>query len=214
MEKNNSQNKPYYTQRNNEIKPGSACNVTAMIMALSAAGWPVDRLSDSAHSQPEDALMFFLCNDRSVRDAWLKVDPSRRYPPNEWHPVLAYGTNLFLRQKGLLGDEADAVEFSERRSLSQFIRALDFGGACVTSGLFTFKSKKVCGHVVAVVGYKTDEEGNVVSLIIDDPWGDYRTYYENVRGNDIEMPIADFKKIIRPAGQDIKIGHIIMKFRG
>lgn len=78
MQINNSQNKPYYTQRNNEIKPGSACNVTAMIMALSAAGWPVDRLSDSAHSQPEDALMFFLCNDRSVRDAWLKVDPSRR----------------------------------------------------------------------------------------------------------------------------------------
>ena len=214
MEKNNSQNKPYYTQRNNEIKPGSACNVTAMIMALSAAGWPVDRLSDSAHSQPEDALMFFLCNDRSVRDAWLKVDPSRRYPPNEWHPVLAYGTNLFLRHKGLLGEGADAVEFSERRSLSQFIRTIDFGGACVTSGLFTFKNKKVGGHVVAVVGYKTDEDGNIMSLLIDDPWGDYRTFYENTKGNDIEMPLSDFKKIIRPAGMDIKIGHTIMKFRG
>ena len=214
MKKNNSENKPYYTQRNNQLKPNSACNVTAMIMALSAAGWPVDRLSDSKHAQPEDALMFFLNNDKYVLEAWRKVDPAGSYPPNEWHPVLAYGTNLFLRQKGLLGDEADAVEFSERRSLSQFIRAIDFGGTCVTSGLFTFKNKKVCGHVVAVVGYKTDAEGNVLSLVIDDPWGDYRTRYENVRGNDIEMPVADFKKIIRPAGQDIKIGHIIIKFRG
>ena len=214
MQINNSQNKPYYTQRNNEIKPGSACNVTSMIAALAAAGWPVDRLSDSRHSQPEDALMFFLNNDKSVRDAWMKVDPAGRYPPNEWHPVLAYGTNLFLRHKGLLGEDADAVEFSERRSLSQFIRAIDSGGACVTSGLFTFRNRKVCGHVVAVVGYRTDEDGNTVSLIIDDPWGDYRTYYESVRGNDIEMPLADFKRIIRPAGQDTKIGHIIMKFIG
>lgn len=65
-----------------------------------------------------------------------------------------------------------------------------------------------------MVGYKADEDGNIMSLLIDDPWGDYRTFYENTKGNDIEMPLSDFKKIIRPAGMDIKIGHTIMKFRG
>lgn len=45
MKKNNSENKPYYTQRNNKLKPNGACNVTSMIAALSAAGWDVDKLA-------------------------------------------------------------------------------------------------------------------------------------------------------------------------
>ena len=49
MTKNNSKNKDYFTQRNNELKPNGACNVTSMINALNAASWPVAQLAMDKH---------------------------------------------------------------------------------------------------------------------------------------------------------------------
>ena len=92
MYKNNSKGKPYYTQRNNKIKPGSSCNVTSMVAALSAAGWPVEKMA-SGGRQPEDELMRFILTDAACDRKWRMLDPQGRIPPNEWHAVLAYGTN-------------------------------------------------------------------------------------------------------------------------
>ena len=88
MTQNNSKDKPYYTQRNNRLKPNGACNVTAMIAALCAAGWAVEQLATEQYAQPEDALMHFILADSRVDAYWKKVDPAGHYAPNEWHPVL------------------------------------------------------------------------------------------------------------------------------
>ncbi len=211
MKKNNSENKPYYTQRNNKLKPGGACNITSMVAALSAAGWDVGKLSTKEYPQPEDALMHFILADRRVDSYWRKIDAAGNYPPNEWHPVLAYGTNLFLRERGLIAFGENAVEWGEKRSLSDIQNVLLEGGSAVLSGVFTAEGKKTIGHVVACVGYRTDEDGNITHFILDDSWGDYHTEYADTNGNDIEMSLADFKSMIRSCNQDWKMAHIVRK---
>lgn len=211
MKKNNSKNKPYYTQRNNKLRPNGACNVTSMIAAFSAAGWDVDKLATKEYPQPEDALMHFILADKDVDSFWRKLDPPGRYAPNEWHAVLAYGTNLYMKQCGLLAEGESAVEWGERRSVSDIQKTLDEGGAAVLSGVFVAEGKKTIGHVVACVGYKTDDSGKISHFVIDDSWGDYRTEYANQNGNDVEMPLADFKAMIRSCNMDFKMAHLIRK---
>lgn len=214
MTKNNSKNKDYFTQRNNELKPNGACNVTSMINALNAASWPVAQLANERFSQPEDALMDFIKTDRRVNIVWKKFDPSGSYAPNEWHPVLAYGTNLYLQEKGLLRKGDAAVEFGEDRKLFDIIRQIDDGGAAVLSGLFVAHGKKTIGHVVACVGYTTDNKNDVDALILDDPWGNYHTEYADPNGNDIIMPIEDFKKLIRHCGNlGSKMCHLVRMYK-
>lgn len=211
MKKNNSENKPYYTQRNNKLKPNGACNVTSMIAALSAAGWDVDKLATKEYPQPEDALMHFILADKAVDTFWRKLDPSGRYAPNEWHPVLAYATNLYMRQCGLLGVKETAVEWREDRKLEVIQETLKNGGAAVLSGVFVAEGKKTIGHVVACVGYKTDDSGKITHFILDDSWGNYQTEYADHNGNDVEMPLADFISCIRPCGLKVKMAHLVRK---
>ncbi|MBR0101011.1 MAG: C39 family peptidase, partial [Treponema sp.] len=175
MVQNNSKNKPYYTQRNNALKPNCACNVTAMIAALLAAGYAVEQLATEKFRQPEDALMDFIVHDERTLALWKVLDPSRHNAPNEWHPVLALGTNLFLRERGLVGKDVNAVEWGEWRSKSQITETIRNGGAAVLSGLFPAGGRKTIGHVVACVGFKEDDEGNITHFIIDDSWGNYHT---------------------------------------
>ena len=211
MKKNNSENKPYYTQRNNKLKPNGACNVTSMIAALSAAGWDVSKLATKEYPQPEDALMHFILADKTVDSFWRKLDPPGRYAPNEWHPVLAYATNLYLRQCGLLGVKETAVEWREDRKLEVIQETLKNGGAAVLSGVFVAEGKKTIGHVVACVGYKTDDSVKITHFILDDSWGNYQTEYADHNGNDVEMPLADFISCIRPCGLKVKMAHLIRK---
>lgn len=211
MKKNNSENKPYYSQRNNKLKPNGACNVTSMIAALSAAGWDVDKLATKEYPQPEDALMHFILADKVVDSYWRKIDPAGRYAPNEWHPVLAYGTNRYMRQCGLLGIEETAVEWREDRKLEVVQETLKNGGSAVLSGIFTAEGKKTIGHVVACVGFKTDDAGKITHFILDDSWGNYHTEYSDHNGNDVEMPLEDFKTMIRHCNMDVKMAHLIRK---
>ena len=211
MKKNNSENKPYYTQRNNKLKPEGACNVTSMIAALSAAGWNVEKLATKDYPQPEDALTHFILADKTVDTFWRKLDPSGRYAPNEWHPVLAYGTNRYMRQCGLLGIEETAVEWREDRKLEVVQETLKNGGSAVLSGIFTAEGKKTIGHVVACVGFKTDDAGKITHFILDDSWGNYHTEYADHNGNDVEMPLEDFKMMIRHCNMDVKMAHLIRK---
>lgn len=214
MKKNNSVEKPYYSQRNNALKPEGACNVTAMISALSAAGWPVEKLADKTYPQPEDALMHFMLADPDVDKEWHRIDRACRFPPNEWHPLLAFGTNKFLEKKGIAERGTAAVCWGENRYADDLKKAIDGGGSAVVSGLFEFQSGKALGHVVAVVGYKTDDAGKLASFTLDDPWGNYHTKYADANGNDIDMPVDDFVSIIRSAGSALKCGHIVYKYGG
>jgi hypothetical protein len=205
---NNSAGKPYFTQRNNKIKPGSSCNVTSMIIALSAAGWPVESLGDNGE-QPEDALMRFINTDAATLNRWKQLDPGGRTPPNEWHEVLALGTNRLLRSHGI---DSSPVTFRADVTPKTIIDAVNAGGAVVVSGRFPQKGTAPIDHVVAVVGYR-EEAQDLISFIIDDPWGDYHTGYANHNGNDIILSLDDFDALIKPQGRACKKwGHIVTGF--
>lgn len=198
MYRNNSEGKPYYTQRNNKIKPGSSCNVTSMVAALSAAGWPVERMA-SGGRQPEDELMRFILTDAACDRKWRTLDPEGRIPPNEWHAVLAYGTNRWLLG---LGYPPGIVEWRECASLSELQGQVNRGGAVVASGRFPWQGKRL-DHMVAIVG--TDEAG----FIIDDPWGDWRDGYATVKGDDIPLSQSQAVQMLKPLGSVKKWAHLV-----
>lgn len=209
MTKNNSKDKPYYTQRNNRLKPNGACNVSAMVAALSAAGWAVETLGTQKYPQPEDSLMDFILSSNACQNMWKRLDPCGKCPPNEWHPVLAYGTNLWLESSGLCSK--NVVEWREDIFFSDIIKNIDAGGSYVCSGVFVAQGKKTIGHVVAVVGYESSDEAT--DFIIDDSWGDYHTEYASHNGNDVKMPLGDFMRLMRPCGFVRKMGHFVRPFK-
>lgn len=201
MYKNNSKGKSYYTQRNNKIKPASSCNVTSIILALSAAGWPIDKMASNG-KQPEDELLRFIMTDKVVEGKWKQLDPAGIYPPNEWHECLALGANRWLSQQGY---KQKGVIFLSSLTLDQIISNIEKGGSAVVSGKFKDNGREI-DHVVAVVGYEDS------GLIIDDPWGDYRDEYATIKGNDIPLARADFFNLVKPQGRAVKYGHLVAKY--
>lgn len=201
MYKNNSKGKPYYTQRNNKIKPGSSCNVTSMVAALSAAGWPVEKMA-SGGRQPEDELMRFILTDAACDRKWRMLDPQGRIPPNEWHAVLAYGTNRWLLG---LGYPSGIVEWKENATLAEIQDQVNKGGAAVVSGQFPCQGGKL-DHVVAVVGY------DAAGFIIDDPWGDWHDGYITTKGDDISLTQSEALQMLKPLGSVKKWAHLVRPY--
>jgi len=204
-EVDNGAGKPYRSQRDNKEKPASACNVTSMIIALCAAGWPVDKFSQ-CDEQPEDLLMRFIYSDAATLQRWKQIDPKGSIPPNQWHAVLAYGTGRFLKT---FGYNATAVTWRDSVSVEEITTAINDGGAAVVSGEFRQNGRPL-HHIVAVTGYGNDKNG--FYFIIDDPWGCYVSDYKNHSGKGIRMPIADFNRIMKPQYAARKWAHIIRKF--
>lgn len=201
MYKNNSKGKPYYTQRNNKIKPGSSCNVTSMVAALSAAGWPVEKMA-SGGRQPEDELMRFILTDAACDRKWRMLDPQGKIPPNEWHAVLAYGTNRWLLG---LGYPSGIVEWKENATLAEIQDQVNKGGAAVVSGQFPCQGGKL-DHVVAVVGY------DAAGFIIDDPWGDWHDGYATVNGDDIGLRHSEALQMLKPLQSVKKWAHLVRPY--
>ncbi len=204
MTKNNSQYKDYYTQRNNEIEPEASCNVTAMVQALSVAGWPLPK---GRHKQPEDNLMDFIRHDKTVLKKWRRIDPQGKYPPNQWHDLLCLGTNLWLDAGGIEG--AEYIALLRCFGFEDFKALIDRGGAAVFSGRFKTRRGSI-GHIVAGVGYYMGREDE--GILIDDPYGDYHSKYSAVTGNDVAMPKDDFVNLLRPLGKEEKLAHYIPRF--
>jgi len=205
-ERNNGADKPYYTQRNNKEKAVSACNVTSIIIALSTAGYPMEKFSPCGE-QPEDLLMRFIYSDNATLNRWKQLDPKGSIPPNQWHAVLAYGTVRWLKT---FGYDSAYVVFHEAVSREEIVSLIDDGGAAVISGVFPQEGKSLLNHIVTITGYGTDKNG--FYFIIDDPWGDYHTGYKNQRGKAVKMPIEDFDKMMKPQPQEKKWAHIVRRF--
>ena len=211
----------YYSQRNNRIRPLETCATTAMVDALVASGV---LLPDTAGEQPEDALTHFLEHDPRVVDfyrnndqAWIRELQAAGRPPNEIHPVLAYGTNLWLGRP-------DLVRFTWSATLTGIANALLHKHAVVVSGEWPCAMRdgsiKEIGHVVAVVGFETAQDnlgdgshldGELISaFIIDDPYGDYRTLYREHRGDDVVCSLSDFRAFTKTRHQSgSKLAHFI-----
>ncbi len=197
MRIDNSAPGEYYSQRNNRILPYSACNVTAAVGALVAAGRIVPHKKGE---QAEDALMEFINTDSWCLKKWHDLDTAGKIPPQEYHAVLALGINRWI------GDDHvdDLIEGLMPFDILDHLKA---GGTCIVSGVFPTTK----GHFVAVVGAVYDDKERLEAFIIDDPWGNYLTRYADQRGDGVEMPFADWARIIRPEGAIPKRVHLIRR---
>jgi len=201
---NNSDGKAYYSQRNNELNPGSSCNVTSMVSGLVSAGWP---LPAGKFKQPEDNLLDFILSSPAVQKRWDAIDPKHKTPPNQIHELLCLGTNLWVEH--LRGPE---ILLIWQLSLVDIRDAINQGGAVVVSGRFQDERSGEIGHIVAAVGYQADDDGKVTHVILDDPWGDYESHYRIQRGDDIFMPVLDWMTMIREQNNPLKFGHVIKRY--
>lgn len=217
---NISTGKKYLTQRDNKIKPFGTCNTTSMCMALTYSGKVMPGKKDE--EQYEDLLTSFLLTDPRVLAYYERIDPvnyaawkanpssPKVIPPNEYHAVLAYGTNLWMNAK--------VVSFTTTSNLAAILYSLIQNRAVVLSGLWSGLR-----HIVCAVGFVTTQQNilsasspadidlnKVTSIIVDDPFGNYKTKYQDVNGNDISVTLVDFKVICREFNSDIKWAHMIL----
>ncbi|MBI9103753.1 MAG: hypothetical protein JEY99_15160 [Spirochaetales bacterium] len=207
---NRSEDSEYHTQLNNKYIPLQSCNSTSMIMALKQAGYNFDHIID----QPEDLLttLIFSMDDDKIKElapwAWDDRKDEPRIPPNEIHAVLEWATNHMM-----MGREVD--HFTTNPSICTLIATILTGGGVVLSGVFPYKNKTI-GHMVSLAGIVTNRDDNnaelenITHFIIDDPHGNFRTDYKDVRGNNIKITKEEFYSIFRDTdNRERKWAHII-----
>ncbi|MGD9679021.1 MAG: C39 family peptidase [Vulcanibacillus sp.] len=203
---NNSTDKKYLTQRDNVIRPLETCTPTSVVMALTYSGIQ----TPLSKNQLEDDFITFMNTDSRVIDFyknnpenWIRQLYIKKVPANEIHVVVAYSANLWVNQEKI-------VRFTSTASLRNILQHLFIGNCCVVSGKWPYLNKNnekiFIDHVVCVVGFKTTQTKiknreidieKVTDIIIDDPFGNYQTLYEDHNGNDIYMPINDFNSIVK-----------------
>lgn len=195
MTVNYSKGSDYHTQRNNKVVPWSSCNTTSAIMALKQAGYG---MPSHVKGQPEDALSKHLRTDEAYRKmmalapwAFERKSGNPIYSPQEVHSVLEWGINSWI------GHDAD--HFTTAATMADLLGYLDTNGGVMLSGRFPLPGGEM-GHIVSLAGYILAGE-QLTHWIIDDPYGDWRTEYRTVKGNDIALSVSDFELIFeRPGG--------------
>ena len=209
FEINLSRDSDYCTQINNKLIPYEACNTTAAIMALEAAGIAYPQKSGE---QPEDTMTsYFLAN----KDVWDKFKREHKgawkagFLPQNISGTLAWGINEYIGK--------DVDHFIKTGSLQLMIWHLLNGKPLIMSGSFT-KS----GHFVAVMGFYTRQHREYITnangvdlsrvdyIIVDDPYGNWHSDYRDHRGNNIHFTLQEFNKLTNESNRDShKWMHII-----
>ena len=205
---NFSKDSEYHTQINNRSISSRACNTTGIIMASKQAGHKLIFTPDGV--QPEDYYTDFLLESpvsherMKTRYSWFV---QQKVPANEVHEMLEWGINYLMTW--------DIDKFSLEVSIESLAPKLIEGCGIVLSGLFPVKKKKL-GHIVSLAGFITiDDEkhptlDNISDFIIDDPRGNFRTDYQDVRGNDIQITKEEFLNIFKDTkSQTHKWAHMI-----
>lgn len=167
----------YNSQRDNKINPSVACNVTSTQMFLQSV-WNADKC-------PTDDDLMRHCNSKQMVDwanknvgKWV-LDFAKSGKLNQVHAVLAKAVN-------------DLVGYSVCYSTSnlhieKIQNEIRKGFPVVLGGLFVkLRNGKLGGHMVCCVGY------NDKGLIINDPWGDWNTNYEDHNG---EKRVYSYEKL-------------------
>jgi len=183
---NRSRDSQYRSQRKTKTRPASACNVTVAAMACMMTG---NEINSPEGVMPEDYLMSLL----ETEEAWNLLNsifPGSVINPWNTSHCIAWAVN-----KGT-GKRVCRVE---KVTLEEIIHHLVSGGAAGVGGKFT-KS----GHFVCIAGVESDQDitgiespldiktSLIKNIILDDPWGDYRTGYQNRDGNNVSLPVKDF----------------------
>lgn len=162
-------------------RPKSECNTTAAVMACM---YTHNDIKSPDGILPEDYLMDIL--DSEEGRAYLqKIVPGAKYNPWNDSYCIAWAVNKAMNK------EVCAVV---KVSIEKMIEHLSNDGAVAIGG--GFLSGGTSGHFVCVVGFELNESDVVTKIIIDDPYGNYNTNYEDhFDGNDIKIPIDKFIKL-------------------
>lgn len=211
---NISKDNEYYSQINNKRYPHEACNVTAITECMDIID---EMFNHPPDMQPEDYFMEFMRNDESY-DRMRSMYPwatKGGYEPNEVHAMLQWGINK------LAGRDVDV--FSTKWDLRELLFWIlsDESPSCV-SGSFT-----AAGHIVVLVGFETKQDVKEINswldinlnlienIIVDDPYGDYFSGYENVHGNNIKFSLQEFDEITKTHNDTTsKWAHLIRRNNG
>lgn len=208
-EYNRSKDSEYHSQINNKVASIAACGPTSMIMALKQSGYEIP---DTWFEQEEDGLMSLLRTKEAfqyMRDHFPWAEP-QGFKPNEVHGCLSHFTNQMMGR--------EVTSFSTHDTVSHILSHVVIGErGAVVSGAFDLGDGRVLHHMVSVAGMEyrgelrgTVDLGRVVSVIIDDPYGDYRTGYSSSRGNDVKMPVKEFIGTMKKTGApEEKWAHLI-----
>ena len=162
-------------------RPKAECNTVSAAMALIYTGHMLRPPEDVL---PEDALMDIL-DSESGSEYLQSIVPGARYNPWNDSYCIAWAANLFVGKKVCT---VKKITFEDMIS-----HILDGGAVSIGGG---FLNGKTYGHFVCVVGMEIDGEGNVTSVIVDDPYGNHnKGYVDHFDGNDIHIATKTFKKI-------------------
>lgn len=205
---NFSKDSEYHTQINNKVIPKASCNTTSIIMALKQAGHKPIFAMDGG--QPEDRFTKFLLESEQSLERMKNRFPwfvEQKMQACEVHEMLAWGINYLMT--------FDIDRFSKAIDIKTMANKLLEGCGIVLSGLFPVKKKKI-GHIVSLAGFITIDDNsspsldNISEFIIDDPRGDFRTDYKDVRGNNIRITKDEFTDIFKDTeNPNQKWAHII-----
>lgn len=198
---------PYHTQRNNAIAAAETCQVTSVVMALRATGI---EFAFPEGTQPEDHLAQILDGEEARAKVRAEYVTMANRPPREIHAILSWAIN-----ERLVGRKVSV--FSTKVTVEELIfRLAVHRAASVVSGRFTRT-----GHVVTLIGFESDQEdlemlsgpgavrlSDVRALIIDDPWGDFKSGYQDHDGNDVFFALKEFNYLTREYGINQKWAHL------
>lgn len=214
-EYNFSKRGDYHTQINNKKVPLRSCNTTSAIMALKQAG-----ISYSVPEgiQDEDYLTSILESD----EAYALQEKNYSWSVGKWRPQEVHGLLQWGINK-LVGSNVDF--FSTHVSFQDLIKNLLQGNGVILSGTFDLDNGKELAHMVSLAGFTSSQPGltksvtseeidvsSIGKLIIDDPYGDFRTNYKSHKGNDIQLDVTEFNSIFKTQG-DLrkKWAHLVKK---
>jgi len=194
----------YYSQRNNQVKPLSACMPTARVMWYKGNeinfSWEI-----SSFAQPEDYFMHLLNTPEAIAFCHKKYlwttnrrdeqgNPLPDIPPNEVHGM--YGSWLDEKVTG-----KRRSDFITSLTWESLLKYLDNGHVIMSAGEFPGTD----GHAVDFIGFEPDSE----TYYIADPWGDFRLNYADVHGYAVPMTKSEFDRIITQFPDTTgKCGHV------
>lgn len=195
------------SQRNNEIRGTSACNVTSAAMFIEYNEPKLPFVPKD--TQLEDFLMATLIGKGGYEEMFRVAETLYPdYTPNEVHACLAWGINRVCGYP--------VAKFKSNWKLEEIVFSLVMGKAVIVSGKFGNLH-----HIVCLVGFQTTQEDiftvptpdgvnltKIRNFIIDDPWGNPNTDYKDTHGNDVLMSYRNFVDTIKPQGQLLKWGHL------
>ena len=190
---NPSRDDDFYQQRNNKRYPFSSCFTTSDVNMLMTAGYKDELLAKVPKGmQPEDWITDLFSKkevDEQSRRLGINIDEDRFW----------YSMHEFVLNKYVF-DGQIKVYAAYNQTIQQIVFKIIQRKPPVVGGKFTHSGHMVnaCGiqtrqlDIMHITAYQYIDVRALIGIDIDDPYGNPLTNYEDWRGNDVFIPIAEF----------------------